>query len=148
MKNVTETISQEKYRKRKYEFINLFFQFGMFTAKTLIKLVRKIKPIEIYTGSIFGITIIYFVQYYTEFMPYLAFPIVNYILGCFSGGTYSGAFYSILHSGKVIQEYKELTVNIATLFNDSGTFLSGLVGYVLLNFVVRYPDPHPGQEIK
>ena len=50
-------------------------------------------------------------------MPYWAFPIVNYILGCFSGGTYSGAFYSILHSGKVIQEYKELTVNIATLFN-------------------------------
>ena len=148
MKNVTETISQEKYRKGKYEFINLFFQFGMFTAKTLIKLVRKIKPIEIYTGSIFGITIIYFVQYYTGFMPYWAFPIVNYILGCFSGGTYSGAFYSILHSGKVIQEYKELTVNIATLFNDSGTFLSGLVGYVLLNFVVRYPDPHPGQEIK
>ena len=137
-----------KIRKGKYEFVNLFFQFGMFTAKTLIKLVRKIKPIEIYTGSIFGITIIYFVQYYTGFMPYWAFPIVNYILGCFSGGTYSGAFYSILHSGKVIQEYKELTVNIATLFNDSGTFLSGLVGYVLLNFVVRYPDPHPGQEIK
>ena len=137
-----------KIRKGKYEFVNLFFQFGMFTAKTLIKLVRKIKPIEIYTGSIFGITIIYFVQYYTEFMPYWAFPIVNYILGCFSGGTYSGAFYSILHSGKVIQEYKELTVNIATLFNDLGTFLSGLVGYVLLNFVVRYPDPNPGQEIK
>ena len=136
-----------KNRKGKYEFVNLFFQFGMFTAKTLIKLVRKIKPIEIYTGSIFGITIIYFVQYYTEFMPYWAFPIVNYILGCFSGGTYSGAFYSILHSGKVIQEYKELTVNIATLFNDSGTFLSGLVGYVLLNFVVNCDKPHPGQEI-
>ena len=77
-----------------------------------------------------------------------AFPIVNYILGCFSGGTYSGAFYSILHSGKVIQEYKELTVNIATLFNDLGTFLSGLVGYVLLNFVVYSDEPHPGQEIK
>ena len=128
--------------------INLFFQFGMFTAKTLIKLVRKIKPIEIFTGSIFGITAIYFVQYYTGFMPYWAFPIVNYILGCFSGGTYSGAFYSILHSGKVIQEYKELTVNIATLFNDLGTFLSGLVGYVLLNFVVYSDEPYPGQEIK
>ena len=146
--NETEIITYEKYRKGKFEFINLFFQFGMFTAKTLIKLVRKIKPIEIFTGSIFGITAIYFVQYYTGFMPYWAFPIVNYILGCFSGGTYSGAFYSILHSGKVIQEYKELTVNIATLFNDLGTFLSGLVGYVLLNFVVYSDEPHPGQEIK
>ena len=148
MKNETEIITYEKYRKGKFEFINLFFQFGMFTAKTLIKLVRKIKPIEIFTGSIFGITAIYFVQYYTGFMPYWAFPIVNYILGCFSGGTYSGAFYSILHSGKVIQEYKELTVNIATLFNDLGTFLSGLVGYVLLNFVVYSDEPYPGQEIK
>ena len=146
--NETEIITYEKYRKGKFEFINLFFQFGMFTAKTLIKLVRKIKPIEIFTGSIFGITAIYFVQYYTGFMPYWAFPIVNYILGCFSGGTYSGAFYSILHSGKVIQEYKELTVNIATLFNDLGTFLSGLVGYVLLNFVVYSDEPYPGQEIK
>ena len=68
--NETEIITYEKYRKGKFEFINLFFQFGMFTAKTLIKLVRKIKPIEIFTGSIFGITAIYFVQYYTGFMPY------------------------------------------------------------------------------
>ena len=134
-------------RKGKYEFINLFFQFGMFTAKTFIKIVRKIQPIEIYTGSILIIAGIYFLEYYLGFMPYWLFPIVNYILGCFAGGTYSGAFYSILHSGKVTPEYKELTVNIATLFNDMGTFLSGLVGYVLMKWVVNSPEPFPGEEI-
>ena len=143
-----EVVTYEKIRKGKFEFINLFFQFGMFTAKTFIKIVRKIQPIEIYTGSIFVITAIYFLEYYFGFLPYWLFPVVNYILGCFSGGTYSGAFYVILHSGKVLPDYKELTVNVATLFNDGGTFLSGLVGYILMNFVVTNKEPHPGEEIK
>jgi hypothetical protein len=156
--NITNTTNNEtvqnetiyvlkKYRKGKYEFINLFFQFGMFTAKTFIKVVRKIQPIEIYTGSILIITALYFLEYYFGFMPYWLFPIVNYILGCFAGGTYSGAFYTILHSGKVTPEYKELTVNVATLFNDIGTFLSGIVGYLLMNFVVNSDEPFPGEEI-
>ena len=143
----TETIKYEKYRKGKFEFINLFFQLGMFTAKTFIKVVRKIQPIEIYTGSILCITVLYFLEYYFGFMPYWLFPIVNYILGCFAGGTYSGAFYVILHSGKVTPEYKELTVNVATLFNDVGTFLSGIVGYLLMKYVVDSDEPHEGEEI-
>jgi hypothetical protein len=147
MKNETEIITYVKSRKGKFEFINLFFQFGMFTAKTFIKIVRKIQPIEIYTGSIFVITVIYFIEYYTGFMPYWLFPIVNYILGCFSGGTYSGAFYTILHSGKVIPEYKELTVNIATLFNDLGTFLSGIVGNILMLYLLKDTTPFEGQDI-
>ena len=144
--NITEPVT-EKYRRGKFEFINLFFQFGMFTAKSFIKIVRKIQPIEIYTGSILIITVIYFIEYYAGFMPYWLFPIVNYILGCFAGGTYSGAFYTILHSGKVSPEYKELTVNVATLFNDVGTFLSGIVGYLLMKFVVDDPSPHKGEAI-
>ena len=146
--NQTVITVQKKYRKGKFEFINLFFQFGMFTAKTFIKVVRKIQPIEIYTGSILAITALYFLEYYFWFMPYWLFPIVNFILGCFAGGTYSGAFYTILHSGKVAPEYKELTVNVATLFNDFGTFLSGIVGYILMKFVVNSDAPFPGQEIK
>ena len=144
-KNETEEITY--VRKGKYEFVNLFFQLGMFTAKTFIKIVRKIQPIEIFTGSIFGITAIYFLEYYFGFLPYWLFPVVNYILGCFAGGTYSGAFYVILHSGKVDPDYKELTVNIATLFNDSGTFLAGIVGYLLIYYVISDNSPHPGEEI-
>ena len=148
IRNETVIIVQKKSRKGKFEFINLFFQFGMFAAKTFIKVVRKIQPIEIYTGSILAITALYFLEYYFGFMPHWLFPIVNFILGCFAGGTYSGAFYTILHSGKVAPEYKELTVNVATLFNDVGTFLSGIVGYILMKFVVNSDKPFPGQEIK
>ena len=137
-----------RYRRGKFEFINLSYQLGMFLSKTFIKIVRKIQPIEIYTGSILIIAGIYFLEYYLGFMPYWLFPIVNYILGCFSGGTYSGAFYTILHSGKVLPEYKELTVNVATLFNDLGTFLSGIVGNILMLYLLKDTSPFEGQEIK
>ena len=137
----------EIVRKGKFEFVNMFFQFGMFTSKTFIKLVRKIQPIEIYTIAITTITILYFMEYYSGFLPWWCFPILNYILGFFSGGTYAGGFYVILHSGQVLLDYKELTVNIATIFNDTGTFLSGLVGYWLMNFVIDSDEAFPGQEI-
>ena len=119
----------------------------MFTSKTFIKIVRYIQPIEIYTIAILTITIIYFIQYYTGFLAWWTFPIINYILGFFSGGTYAGGFYVILHSGQVLFDYKELTVNIATIFNDAGTFLSGLVGYWLLNYIIESDEAFPDQEI-
>jgi hypothetical protein len=138
----------EVVRKGKFEFVNMFYQLGMFTTKTFIKLVRKIQPIEVYTIAITSITIIYFIEYYTGFLPWWTFPILNYILGIFSGGTYAGGFYVILHSGQVLLDYKELTVNIATIFNDGGTFLSGLVGYVLLNFVIDDDSPFDGKKLE
>ena len=80
-------------------------------------------------------------------MPYWLFPITNFILGCFTGGTNSGAFYTILHSGNALPQYKELTVNIATLFNDLGSFLSGIVGNILMLTILKNTEPFPGEEI-
>jgi hypothetical protein len=132
----------EIVRKGKFEFVNMFFQLGMFTSKTFIKLVRRIQPIEIYTIAITTITILYFMEYYSGFLPWWCFPILNYILGFFSGGTYAGGFYVILHSGQVLLDYKELTVNIAAVFNDSGTLLSCIIGWLFYNYVFNknYPD--------
>ena len=145
---LSENSEKEKIRKGKFEFINMFFQLGMFTSKTFIKIVRRIQPIEIYTIAITTITIIYILQYYSGFLPWWSFPFINYILGFFSGGTYAGGFYVILHSGQVLLDYKELTVNVATIFNDTGTFLSGLVGYWLMNYIIDSDEVFPGQEIK
>ena len=132
---------QKHQKKGKYEFVNMFFQLGMFISKTFIKLVRKIQPIEVYTVVITSITFLYFINYYAGFLPWWALPIINTILGFFSGGTYAGGFFFILHSGQVLLDYKELTVNVATLFNDTGTFLSGIVGYLLLNYVINSSEP-------
>jgi hypothetical protein len=135
------------YRKGKFEFINLAYQVGMFISKTLIKIVRKIQPIEIYTFCIAIMNIIYIVEYYTGFLHWGYFLPIGLILGFFSGGTYAGGFYTILNSERVHKNYKELTVNVATLFNDSGTFLSGIVGFVAMKYWISDDSAFPGQEV-
>ena len=135
------------YRRGKYEFINLFFQVGMFISKSFIKIVRKIQPIEVYTISIGLVNILYFVEYYTGFLTWPFFIPIGVILGFFSGGTYAGGFYTILNSERVEKNYKELTVNVATLFNDTGTFLSGILGFLALKFWINDESAFPGEEI-
>ena len=136
------------YRKGKFEFVNLSYQLGMFLSKTFIKLIRKIQPIEVYSVSITIITILYIVEYYTGFFPWWSFLIIGVVLGIFSGGTYAGGFYTILNSDKVKKDYKELTVNVATLYNDNGTFLSGIVGYVALNYIFNDESAFDGQQVE
>ena len=134
--------SGKKFRRGKYEFINLFYQIGMFLSKTFIKIVRRIQPIEVYTIAILVINILYIIEYFGGFIPWGVYIPVGLILGFFSGGTYAGGFYTILNSDKVQKNFKELTVNIATIFNDTGRFLSGIIGYVFYNYVLTttYPD--------
>lgn len=134
-------------RKGKFEFVNLFFQIGMFTSKTFIKLVRKIKKITVYTIAISVINMIYILEYGTGFMAWGNFIWLELILGFFGGGTYAGGFYTILNSDQIPDDYKELTVNVATLFNDTGTFLSGIFGFIFLNYWFDKDTPFEGEEI-
>ena len=136
------------YRRGKFEFVNLAYQVGMFISKTIIKIVRKIQPIEIYTCAIVIVNVIYIVEYYTGFLHWGFFLGIGLILGFFSGGTYAGGFYTILNSERVDKNYKELTVNVATLFNDSGTFLSGILGFFALNYWIDSEAPFKGQEVE
>jgi hypothetical protein len=139
--------NHHSYRRGKFEFINLAYQVGMFISKTIIKLVRKIQPIEIYTFAIVIINIIYITEYYTAFLHWGFFLGIGLVLGFFSGGTYAGGFYTILNSNRVDKNYKELTVNVATIFNDSGTFLSGIAGFFALNYWIDSEDAFKGQEV-
>jgi len=129
------SVNGHYYRKGKFEFINMTYQIGMFVSKTIIKLVRRIQPIEVYTFAIVIINVIYIIEYYTGIFDWGYFIPIGLILGFFSGGTYAGGFYAILNSDKVDKNYKELTVNIATVFNDTGTFLSGIIGFFALKSI-------------
>lgn len=110
------------FRRGKYEFINLSYQIGMFLSKTFIKIVRRIKPIEVYTSVIAIINIIFIIEYFTDFLHWSAYLFLGLLFGFFSGGTYAVGFYTILNSDKVKQNYKELSINIATIFDDTGSF--------------------------
>ena len=134
-------------RKGKFEFINLFYQVGMLVSKTFIKLVRKIKKIQVYTIAICTINMIYILEYSTGFLGWGNFIWLGLVLGFFGGGTYAGGFYTILNSDAVPENMKELTVNVATLFNDAGTFLSGIIGFLALNYWFNNDKPFEGHEL-
>lgn len=121
-------------RVGQYEFISLFFQLGMFTSKTFIKIARRIQPIEVYTIVIGVINIIFLIEYYAGFLKWGNYTWLCFILGFFGGGTYAGGFYTILNSDRVPENLKELTVNVATAFNDIGTFFSGIFGFLGLKY--------------
>ena len=129
------------YRRGKYEFINLSYQIGMFLSKTFIKIVRKIKPIEVYTSVIAIINIIFIIEYFTGFLHWGVYLFLGLLFGFFSGGTYAVGFYTILNSDRVKQNYKELSVNIATLFNDTGSFLSGILGFITYKYILNSDEP-------
>jgi hypothetical protein len=132
-------------RKGKYEFISLFFQLGMFISKTFIKIVRKIQPIEVYSIVIAVINILFVIDYRTGFLKWYNYTWICFLLGFFGGGTYAGGFYTILNSNKVPENYKELTVNVATFFNDFGTFLSGIFGLLGLKYWFDVTAPFENQ---
>ena len=135
------------FRKSKFEFINLFFQIGKFISRTFIKFIRKIQPIEIFLIAIGIITIINIIEYYTGLFPWWIYPGLNFSLGFFASGTYATGFYNILQSKELLLEYKELTVNIITIFIDSGVFLSGIFGYFAINYIFPSSEPFKGQEV-
>ena len=134
--------SHKVYRRGKYEFISLFYQIGMFLSKTFIKVVRRIRPIEVYTITIAVINLIYIIEKAAMFMHWGVYIPLGLIFGFFAGGTYAMGFYTILNSYKIKQNFKELTINIAAVFNDSGTLLSCIIGWLFYNYVFKphYPD--------
>ncbi len=121
------------YRSGKYEFLILFYQIGMFTAKSMLFIAKKIQPIEIFLSSISIILIFFILDYFFYFVDYYFFMPLLFILGFFGGGTYVSAFYSILSNSKLGSQYKDIAVNCATIANDSGTFLSGIIGFFVNN---------------
>ena len=133
-------LDKENHRKAKYEFLLMFFQIGMFIAKSLLFIARKIQPIYIYTIVLSSINIfLIFQYYYVIFQYYLLIPILM-INGFFGGGSYAGGFYAILNNEKLGSKYKDLTVNIATIFDDIGTILSGLFGFINQKYIMTVDD--------
>ena len=131
---------KEKHRKAKFEFLLMFFQIGMFVAKSLLFIARKIQPIYIYTLVLSSVNIFLIFQYYYVMFPYYLLIPILMVNGFFGGGSYAGGFYAILNNEKLGSKYKDLTVNIATIFDDIGTILSGLFGFINQKYIMTVDD--------
>ncbi len=75
--------------------------------------------------------IVWFINVYSGFLSSIYLVVASFVfVGFMGGGSYVYCYYKILESKNIKDEYKELTVNIATIFNDFGILLSSL--FVLL----------------
>ena len=124
-------------RKGKYEFMCLFFQIGMFAAKSMLFIAKKIKPIEILSGTVISILIFYIFEYFYHFVDYYFFFPIILLLGFVAGSTYVAAFYNILKNESLGEEYKDVAVNCATIANDTGTFLCGIIALITNNTIFK-----------
>lgn len=127
-------------KKGKYEFILLFYQIGLFISKSLIKIVRRIRPVELYTIIIFIINILFIIEYYVGFLKWKNYIWISFVVGFLGGAAYAGGFYAILSSDNIEENFKELTVNIASIFNDLGTLASSLLGFLGLKYWLTSAD--------
>ena len=107
----------------------------MFIAKSMLFIAKKIKPIEILSGTVISILIFYIFEYFYHFVDYYFFFPIILLLGFVAGSTYVAAFYNILKNESLGEEYKDVAVNCATIANDTGTFLCGIISYISNNTI-------------
>jgi|LauGreDrversion4_2_1035121.scaffolds.fasta_scaffold1178504_1 battenin len=102
------------------------YQIGVFISRTSLVIV-KIKRIEILTLlQIANFTFLFvecFYQFVTDF--YILFGWLIFV-GLMGGGSYVNCFYFLLEDKNIETVYRELSVNIATVFNDIGILSSSL----------------------
>ncbi len=80
-------------------------------------------------SSISLILLFFILDYFFYFVDYYFFIPLLFALGFFGGGSYVSAFYLILININLGSQYKDIAVNCATIANDSGTFLIGILDF-------------------
>lgn len=83
--------------------------------------------------------IIWFIEVYVNFLDncIVMFGLTLFI-GLLGGASYVLCFYMLLNDKKTPEKMKELSVNIATIFNDVGIFFSSLCVLIFDNTIMKY----------
>jgi hypothetical protein len=61
------------------------------------------------------------------------------LLGLCEGGVYVGCFYFVLNETSIPPKYKELCLNISTLFNDFKVLFSSILCVIFDNTFMKTP---------
>ena len=118
----------EFYEKAQYETFLLFYQIGVVLSRSSLFIFKYLKFVELLNI----IQLINFIFWFLEaLLGIVSNQIVCFItlifLGLCGGGVYVGCFYFVLNDITIPPQYKELVLNIATLFNDMGVLLSSIL---------------------
>jgi battenin len=121
-----------------YELFSLSYQVGVFISRSCLCLLVRIKYVEIFTIMQLINFAIWMVQVYFGFFSHGLIGIVLMVYcGLMGGGSYVLCFYNVLNSGSLPEDYKELTVNVGSVFNDFGIFMASITKIVFDNTIMN-----------
>ena len=128
------------YENAQYETFLLFYQIGVVLSRSSLFLFKHLKFVELLNI----IQLCNFTFWFLEALiglisiDWICF-ITLIFLGLCGGGVYVGCFYFVLNEPNIPPVYKELCMNIATLFNDFGVLLSSLLCVIFDNTFMKEP---------
>lgn len=128
----------EEFQEYQYEIFSLSYQVGVFISRSSLFIVKHINMVEIFTILQLANFIIWVAQFYTGFIASAWIAIVHLVfIGLMGGSSYVGCFYFLLNSKEIHSNIKELSVNIASIFNDVGIFSASVTILVLDNTIMK-----------
>ena len=129
------------FEKAQYETFLLFYQIGVVISRSSLFLFKYLTFVELLNIFQFINFVFWLIEAKIGFVSnqWLCF-ITLFLLGLCGGGVYVGCFYFILNDNKIPPEYKELCLNICTIFVDSGVLLSSIVCVILDNTIMKKKD--------
>ena len=120
------------FDKAQYETFLLCYQIGVVISRSSLFIFKYLKFVELL--NIFQFINFIFWFFEAKFgvisNQWLCFLTLVF-LGLCGGGVYVGCFYFILNDNKIPPEYKELCLNIGTIFVDAGVLLSSTTCIIL-----------------
>ena len=124
-----------------YEAFLFFYQIGVVISRSSLPIVKNINFIEIFVIIQIINTVFWLVEYYTFFIKnqYILFIHIIFV-GIMSGSSYILCFYKIIKSEIIKPEYKELCLNISTMFNDFAILFSSIMIFIFDNTFMKYNE--------
>ena len=121
-----------------YETLSLAYQIGVVISRSSLPIVKKIPYVEIFTIFQLVNVILWVLEYYLIFIKneYILFSHLIFT-GLNGGSSYVGCFYYIMNSKYILPEFKELCINIGTIFNDIGILSSSITCLILDNTIMK-----------
>jgi battenin len=121
-----------------YESLALSYQIGVFISRSCLCVLQYIGKVEIITALQFINLVCWLVEALTGFFTsaWLGFSWMVFV-GLMGGSSYVLCFAFILKNNNLPEEYKELTINVGTIFNDFGVFMASIVKLIFDNTIMN-----------
>ena len=136
--DVKEYLNPAFFHDYLYETLSLAYQIGVVISRSSLPIVKKIPYVEIFTIFQLVNVILWVLEYYLIFIKneYILFFHLIFT-GLNGGSSYVGCFYYIMNSKYILPEFKELCINIGTIFNDIGILCSSITCLILDNTIMK-----------